>query len=305
MDTRRTKPQKPYALLMATQASRALFPAPRLVPGAAREVRCDPPSLADPYSLVQTTSMFPAATSVLQMVESAAFTVTDDAWQIVTKRFTFTPPPPGLLAGGDWSFARKYANGTIDLDVDSLAPTPWQIAVPPADITLTLPAPLSDLFRLTAPYEAASAALPSLPKPSLEFIGPLDDLKKIVNALKGFLDVGFDAEVNVLQVGSGTAPAFLIQIGLAFLIGKPEERIDIGVGKFFGQMNLDAALELGTAGISKAPRLRLAFMGDIQQGIIPPLIYAGGLFRLPSKYCPMGVRPSSSPSASSSRLAAT
>lgn len=278
-DTRRAKAQKPYALLMSTHASRALFPAPRLSPGAAPEVRCDAPSLADPYSLVQTTSAFPAASSVLTLKEPATFKVANDAWQIVSRSFTFTPPSPDLLKSSEWSFARDYAAGTIDLDIDTLNPTPWTIAVPPANVTLTLPPPLSDLFRLKAPYQAASASLPTLPKPTLEFIGPLEDLKEIVNALAGFLDIGIDADVDVLQVGSGTAPAFLVRIRLAFKIGSPEERIDIGVGKFFGELALDGSLELGTAGISKAPRLGLAFKGDIQQGIIPPLIYAGGLFR--------------------------
>ena len=141
--------------------------------------------------------MFPPATSVLSLKEAATFNVASDAWQIATKSFTFTPPPPDLLKGSEWSVARTYAAGTIGLDVDTLNPTPWQIAVPPANVTLKLPPPLSDLFRLKAPYEAASASLPTLPKPSLEFIGPLEDLKNIVDALKSFLDVGFDADVNV------------------------------------------------------------------------------------------------------------
>jgi hypothetical protein len=61
-------------------------------------------------------------------------------------------------------------------------------------------------------------------------------------------------------------------------VGRPEERIDIGVGKFFGRFLLEGDLEVGGSGAGK-PRLFLEFQGDIQQGILPPLLYAGGLFR--------------------------
>ena len=37
-------------------------------------------------------------------------------------------------------------------------------------------------------------------------------------------------------------------------------------------------LEVATTGVNR-PRLFLEFQGDIQQGILPPLLYAGGLFR--------------------------
>lgn len=292
IDALRTTAQKPYGLMMSTQASRALFPSPHLTPGGAAEVRCDAPSIADPYSLVQTTSAFPPVTSALGLDQAATFKVANDAWQITPKKFTAARLTQDLLNGSDWSFARDYptlsGGEKVTLDIDSVNPIPWNIEVPPAHITLALPSPLDDLFTLKGAYQAASASLPTLPKPSLEFIGPLKELKNIVDALNQFADLGFAVNVDVLQVGSGTAPAFLVQIGLAFLIGKPEERIDIGVGKFFGQINLDGAFEVGTSGISKAPRLGLAFKGDIQQGIIPPLIYAGGLFRFAITVPPEG-----------------
>ena len=209
--------------------------------------------------------------------------------------FKFTQPAQDLLKA-----ANGHSHGTIrprrkrhgHADIDSVNPVPWNIECR-RPITLTLPSAAAAALgsvRL-GPYEAASASLPKMPKPSLDFIGPLEDLKNIVDALKQFAAVSFDVDVNVLQVGSGTTPAFLVQIGLACLIGTPEERIDIGVGKFFGQLNPDGAFEVGTAGISKAPRLGLAFKGDIQQGIIPPLIYAGGLFRFAITVPPEG-RPS-------------
>src|SRR5262245_48621745 len=65
---------------------------------------------------------------------------------------------------------------------------------------------------------------------------------------------------------------------LVFRLGSPSERVDIGVGKFFGQFLIQGNLEVATTGVNR-PRLFLEFQGDIQQGIIPPLLYAGGLFR--------------------------
>ncbi len=60
-DARRTTANVRYGLLMSTQASRVLFPQPRIDPAPSRKIAFDPPSLADPYSLVQSTAIFPRA----------------------------------------------------------------------------------------------------------------------------------------------------------------------------------------------------------------------------------------------------
>lgn len=287
-DARRAKATLPYGLLMATQASRVLFPEPKLKPDEPRRLAFDPPLLADPYSLVQSTSAFPPAAAALRLQQAATFSVLDDAWRIENPEFAFATPAPDLLNAAEWSMSRTYPNAPVHLDVNSALPTSWNIAVPPSNLNLTLPDPLNDIFVIRAPYAAASGGLPTLPKPTLDFIGPLAELKKIVDTLSHLVDVGLNVDVNVTAAGSGATPSFLVQLRLIFKLGKPEERVDIGVGKFFGQFLLEGNLEVGTSGIAKAPRLFLEFKGDIQQGIIPPLLYAGGLFRFGIEIPPSG-----------------
>jgi len=54
--------------------------------------------------------------------------------------------------------------------------------------------------------------------------------------------------------------------------------VEIGVGKFYGQFTVTGELEAALKGSPRA-LLSVEFQGDVQQGILPPLLYAGGMFR--------------------------
>src|SRR5207237_8117033 len=87
-----------------------------------------------------------------------------------------------------------------------------------------------------------------------------------------------DFDVSV-TAGSGKTPSFVVHMHLLFRLGSgPDGRIDVGMGKFYGQFTVRGELEAALTGVERA-RLFLEFQGDIQQGILPPLLYAGGLFR--------------------------
>ena len=93
--------------------------------------------------------------------------------------------------------------------------------------------------------------------------------------------LGLDFDVDV-DAGNGPSPSFIINITLRFRLGEgPNERIDIGVGKFYGEFEIHGRLEAALSGSTRGGLL-LEFQGDIQQGILPPLVYAGGLFRFAS-----------------------
>ncbi len=207
-----------------------------------------------------------------------------DHWRIENPQFTFANPNPDLLKGGEWAIARDYgaAGGrSLTLDIDSLSTVPWKVAVPPSTLDVVLPmlpAEFQKIFQIRTHYQAESGGLPRLATPTLEFTGALNDVKKVVDTLAKLADlVKFPFDVKVVA-GSGASPSFLVQMQLIFRIGKPHDRVDIGVGKFFGQFLINGNLEVATTGVNR-PRLLLEFQGDIQQGIIPPLLYAGGLFR--------------------------
>lgn len=127
-------------------------------------------------------------------------------------------------------------------------------------------------------YRAESGGLPNLPKPTLDFGPALDALRELVNALKQFVDLPFDFAVDV-AAGTGPSPSFVVRIELAIRIGEgPNERIDIGLGKLHGELRVSGELEAALSGSTQG-RLLAELEGDVQQGILPPLLYAGGRFR--------------------------
>jgi hypothetical protein len=279
-DARRT-PQIQHGFLMATESSRVLFPQPFINAGAAGQMHFEvPPIMADPYSLVQSTAQFPRPQFALSLDKAALFTVTaDNLWQIAEAHFTIaTPPLSDVLKGGDWGISRNYPNNLVQLLVDSAAPVAFNVGVDPSNLNLDLPAPLGSVMSITARYSSVAGGLPALAKPDLVFKGALKDLTDVLSELSRLSGLPFQFDVSV-TAGGGASPSFIVHLGLNFRIGRgPDERVDIGVGKFYGEFTVRGGLEAGVTGVGQE-LLLVDFRGDVQQGIIPPLLYAGGLFR--------------------------
>jgi hypothetical protein len=281
-DARREPPAAEYGFLMATPTSRVLFPKPTILPNAPGVLHAEAPSMADPLSLAQATGVFPRAAYAMRATQAAAFDISAaNAWRLTTKKFPLTAPATDLAKGGEWAINRGFdLNVPQELKsvIDSANEAkPWDLGVTPNDIRLDID-PFPDLFTITSTYQAAGDVLAKLKTPTLLFGAALEELKKIINALSEFTGLGLDIHVDV-ALGSGPSPSFVITIDLAFLIGEgPNERFDIGIGKFYGEFQIHGKLEAALSG-STTGHLLAEFQGDIQQGILPPLLYAGGMFR--------------------------
>jgi hypothetical protein len=289
-DTRRTNPAIEYALLMATETSRALFKTAKIDPGQPGKLLFDaPPVFADPHSLVQSTGAFPRPNFALPLVELPSFTISpDDLWRIDNSVFTLaTKPLAGFMQGGGWGLTRDYdLTPHVDqpnvekiiLGIDSAAPAPFNVAVPPSLLNLQLPDPLGQVIQIKSQYAAVAGGLSKLADPTLLFAGALQDLTETLDSLSHLVGLPFHFDVSI-TAGSGASPSFVVHMGLLFRIGDgPDGRVEIGLGKFYGQFTVKGELEAALTGIERA-LLFIEFQGDIQQGIFPPLLYAGGLFR--------------------------
>jgi hypothetical protein len=288
-DVRRTNPRVEYGLMMSTGTSRALFAKPEIDPTRPGKLNTNPPVLADPYSLVQATGAFPRPAFALRLKEAARFDISAaNDWRITNPNFSFDTPLADLIKGAEWAMNRRYEQiSPIRLNIDSLAAAPWGIDVPPSNIDVELPAPLGKIFTIRSFYKAQSGDIPKLDKPDLIFSGALEQVKETLNKLSALTGLPFNFDVTVTAGGS-VSPSFIVRMSLVFRIGEgPNERIDIGVGKFYGQFLIRGELEAATKGVERA-LLFLEFQGDVQQGIIPPLIYAGGLFRFGIEVRDMG-----------------
>ena len=280
-DTRLTNPRVEYALLMATETSRALFQQPNIDPGKAGKLLFGvPPLLADPYSLVQSIGAFPRPNLGLPLKEIPSFDITEDnLWKIENATFNILSPPLGdLMKGAGWGMTRDYLDGPVQLNVDSGSDAPFNVETPVSNLNLNLPDPLGQILKISAKYQGLAGGVPQLSKPDLIFSGALEKLKDTLDSLSKLLGIEFPFDVSV-TAGSGPSPSFIVRMELVFRIGDgPDGRIDIGVGKFYGQFLLRGELQATLTGVENA-LLFLEFQGDVQQGIIPPLIYGGGLFR--------------------------
>ena len=287
VDALARQPRTRYGLLMSTPASRVLYPQPRVQPaagGVPGRLLTDPPRVADPYALAQASGAFPRPAFVLQCQEAAVFAI-DSAndWQQLVPEFSFKPPLPDVAQGADWGLARSLgaANGRIRLGLNTALPAlPWDVtAQQPDTLALRLAAfPDDPLFFLDSAFADASQVLPAMKLPTLRFGNPLNDLKEIINTLTQFINLPFDVDVNV-AAGTGPSPSFIVRLSLRLRIpGTMNERIDIGVGKFHGLFEVIGQLEAALNGDTHG-QLSIEFSGDVQQGILPPLLYAGGAFR--------------------------
>ena len=280
-DARRTTAAAEYGLLLTTPTSRVLFPRPSVDPARPGRLTSASPLVADPLSLLSATSAFPRAGFALRSQELPRFEISPaNEWRLETPRFAFDPPLPDVASGAGWGLARTFgAARDVTLEIDSAAAAlPWKLLQPPDDLDLHIDPFPGALFTIRSAFEAASGALAGMQKPTLVFGPALDALQDIVNALRAFIDLPFELQVD-LAGGTGANPSFVVRIHMLLRIGEgPDSRIDIGVGKFYGQFEITGELEAAPSGASHG-RLKLEFQGDVQQGILPPLLYAGGMFR--------------------------
>ena len=276
-----------YGLLLTTPASRVLFPKPTVNPDESGRLRSAPPLMADPVSLLQASSAFPRSAFALRAKETPLFDVSSaNEWRLDNPNFSFVPPLADVASSADWAIARNF---TVDpdnpvppifnLQIDSAAVArPWEMLQPPDEINLTIPGIDGPVLTIKSKFAALSDGLPGMQEPTLTFGPVLEALKDMVNALEAFVDLPFKVEVHV-TAGRGPDPSFIVHLNMKFRIGEgADERIDIGLGKFYGEFELTGELEAALKGDSHG-RLKLEFQGDVQQGILPPVLYAGGLFR--------------------------
>jgi hypothetical protein len=274
-------PATEFGLLMSTSSGRVLFPAPSVTPGEGT-VLSAAPLVADPCALAQASGVFPRAAFALQCQGNAVFQLdAADGWKLLNGSFPFTPPAPELAKGGEWAMQRGFPPAPmIQLGLDTIGGAlPWSIAMPqPDDLRLHIDGLPDALFILRSAFQAASDGKPGFADPTLVLGPALQAVQEIVDVLGQFVKIGFDVDVDV-AAGNGPSPSFIVRLKLQLRLPKQaNERIDIGVGKFQGRFEIRGQLEAALSGATRG-RIAVEMRGDVQQAIIPPVLFAGGQFR--------------------------
>ena len=274
-------PATEFGLLMSTSSGRVLFPAPSVTPGQGTVVSAAP-LVADPYALTQASGAFPRPAFALQCQGNATFQLNaTEGWKLQNGSFPFTPPVPELAKGGEWAMQRGFPVAPrIELGLDTIGgAVPWAIGMPqPDDLRLHIDGLPDALFILRSAFKAASGGKPGFADPTLVLGPALKAVQEIVDVLGQFVKIGFNVDVDV-SAGNGPSPSFIVQIRLQLRLPKEaNERIDIGVGKFQGRFEIRGQLEAALSGATRG-RITVEMRGDVQQAIIPPVLFAGGQFR--------------------------
>lgn len=269
-----------FGLMMVTESARVLFSKPTIDPDEVGKVRTEAPELADPYALSQAIGLMPPPSRRLVFKEPGVFEVAGKDWRLVDLFTAIKLPDPALAGASKWQLARAFEpNPQLAFALDSVSPiTPWKLERTGKDILkLSLPG-FPDVLSLIGKFAAEFGKPPSAEKPDVQFGKALEELRSIIDALDHFIDLPLPFDIDVKQA-PGPTPAFDVVLHLRLRIpGTANERIDIGVGKFSGQFDLRGKLRASIGGPASG-ELQLAFEGDIQQGILPPALYAGGYFR--------------------------
>lgn len=269
-----------YGFLLTTPSARILFPSPRLDVNNRGKVGTDPPLVADPSALAMSTGLFPRASFALACTTAAQFGI-DAAynWKLDREVFDFTVLPTALANGAGWSVRREFTQAlrqtTIAIDSAKIA-QPWKLDVKPDDLMLNIE-PFDDILTIRSAFSAAEGAQSILDKPSILFGSALDEVRKIIDALGAFVDIAFDVDVDV-SAGNGPTPSFVVFLAMRLrLPAKANERVDIGIGKLRGIFELTGRLQASPSGVTTG-KLGVELSGDLQQAIIPGVLFAGGQF---------------------------
>ena len=278
-------PAAEYGLLYAGQTHRVLFPRPKVEPGQPAFVGAATPLVADPYAMLDAVGPFPKASACLP-ADTASWTL-----QAAPAGLTM-PGPLGIKPISDrtladttaWSLRSQCTSAAMRLLIDPAVPVQlgdpatWPIQMPDVATVLNVPA-FGDLLSVSNNMPDLGPLKPSGRDPDIVLGNALKELQHLMDVLKNLkLPIGLD--LSLAGSGLENQTYHLRFTGRLRLADAHGNRIEIGVGKLSGELlvGVDVAAHLSTG--AHSGRIFFEVGGDIQQGIIPPVLYAGGLMKL-------------------------
>jgi hypothetical protein len=286
VDLKAGNPGSDYALLYSGPAHRVLFPRPVVKPGQAAVLGSVPGLLADPYTMLGSTGIFPAASSAMPFSEAAyELDVTANGLKTSKVMVVNAPAKRGLADTAAWALRADYpkpASGGVSVNIDPgkvvnvADDSTWPVRMKQISTVLNVP-PFGDLFTVNNDVPDLGPLHPHLPNPTVILGEMFEDFNKIASALQ---NIGLPAGLDFSLAGSGMEnhTYHLRFAGKLRLATKDGDRVDLGIGKVSGELEVGGDI---AASLTAAPSGRIWFDvgGDLQQAIIPGLLYAGGMLK--------------------------
>ena len=277
-------PASDYALLYTGATHRVLFPRPTVTPGQTSVVGAVPGLLADPYAMISATGNFPDTDNALSFSDPTyVLDVTPAGLKTRTSMKVDQPDDRTLADTSAWALRAVYKTSPgIEVNIDpGTAVDPdndksWPVQMKTISTILNVPI-FGDLFTVNNDMPDLGPLQPHLPSPEVILGESFSEFNKIASALQ---DIGLPAGLDFSLAGSGleNQTYHLRFSGKLRLATKDGDRVDLGIGKVSGELDVGGDI---AANLTAAPSGRIWFDvgGDLQQAIIPGLLYAGGMLK--------------------------
>lgn len=276
---READPAGEYGFLHATGTQRVLYRRPKIEPGQPRVTSTQRPLLADTWSLLRASGVFPKAADCLEVPTSAyILEVYPDAegelkLSLPFPDSTFALDPNLTRTLADAAQTRtfaQYANVAGDptrvtLTFDSRAAEPWTFAMQP--VSLIVANAGTETFRFQIPLVASASRASRFDNPELILGPPFDAVKSVLAVLEAIglapvldlamsnewkLSGGFDVKLPDVPPDEASPPVQLKDLGakaeIAHVFSKPAKtRVMYGVGATLVFWTISPAVKMGAS----------------------------------------------------------
>jgi hypothetical protein len=277
-----TSPATAYGMQLSTDTNRLLFLGPEITPGVRAITGVDSPIMADPYALVGTGGLFPplARCLHLQIPGGYKLDVQPDGYRWATPgdiHFNIPELPDSkrfVVKGGPFDLRADYAGKKVKIIADSAAP--WSINLPqiPSVLDVHTPNLGTDILKIVSDLYSPGAL--DTEDSQLIFGEALLTAKDIITMLQGFMPGSGVPPLEIkLSPPTQGDPALHLHISLHFPIANEDgAAIDTGIGKFRGELGAGTEIQVGLDGFGG--RIYFNVKGELQQPLLPKLLYVGG-----------------------------
>jgi hypothetical protein len=261
-------PDTQYGFLFSTGSSRLLLPCPEVRPGDRVISSRFPARLADPYAFATANGLFPKAAASLEV--PTPYVLDFDAPVIFDQ--------PAAKRAGELELVsnkvmRLYVEGNTPFDA-AIKSVDWKLGSAEQTLFLDLLGYVK-LLSVTGKWNTLSDGAKKFEDPDLKLSDQLDQVKEILDMLNRLhLPVKVDFTLRIEPGGT-----LALEASMTGNIAEPDgDRVDTGMGKLSGMLKLGIIIRASISnGIQGYAFLEIS--GDLQQAIIPGLLYAGGHLR--------------------------
>jgi hypothetical protein len=275
-------PDVAYGLQLTTRTNRLLFLSPEIQEGKSALTGKNPPILADPYALVGTGGPFPPLSRCLHLTGIPGYTL-----DILRQGYHMEIPPGAikidipdlpdlkrfLVRTGAFDLRVDYAN--IAAQIISDADAPWSINLPQVPNVLDVHTPDFGKDILTLVSDLYSPDATGLDPPKIVYGEALSLASDIITALQEFSPTDAPPLQIDLSPPRFDDPSLRLSIAARFPIANEDgSAIDTGIGKFRGELGMGTEIHVGLSGFGG--RIYFNLMGELQEALLPKLLYVGG-----------------------------